>query len=71
MVHLYTRVNDFSDVIMRETKEQFEVELRHRGDIISQFQPGVCSSFPKEDDHAEQNATKEYNSILEAVTKKE
>jgi hypothetical protein len=71
MVQLYTRVNNFCDVIMRETRTQFEVELRRRGDIISKFQPGHRAEFPKEEDDAERNAVKEYNSLLEEVTKKE
>ncbi|MGW8181233.1 MAG: hypothetical protein ACWGQW_21085 [bacterium] len=71
MVHLYTRVSDFCDVIMRETKQQFEVELRHRSTILDPFQPGHGAHFSKEDENAERQATKEYNDLLEAVSKKE
>lgn len=71
MVQLYTRVNDFCDVIMRETKKQFEVELRHRDNILSQFEPGHSAEFPKAEEHAERDAVREYNTLLEAVTKKE
>jgi len=71
MVHMYTRVNDFSDVIMRETKEQFEVELRRRDNIISQFRPGMRSAFPKGVKDAEHMATKEYDCILKSVTEED
>ncbi len=71
MVHLYTRVSDFCDVIMREQKRQFEVELRHRGTILEPFSPGHSAHFSKEDENAEKQATKEYNDLLEAVSKKE
>jgi hypothetical protein len=72
MVHLYTRFNNFCDLIMREKDDRFEVELRRRRDLLDSFSShGMGSSFPKKDRGAEHAATKEYYNILEAVEKYE
>jgi hypothetical protein len=71
MVQMYTRIDDLRDVIMRETSNQFEVELRYRENIILQFQPGLREVFPKCEDNAERNAERKYESYLAVATKKD
>lgn len=71
MVHMYTRVNNFCDVIMRETSSAFEVEARYRDNIIKPFPPGAGMAFPKSEDDAERNAVVAYNKLLEVVTEKD
>lgn len=65
MVHLYTRVNNFCDVIMKEEKSRFQVELRHRDNILDQFKASHVTFFLKSDENAEDKATKVYENIVE------
>lgn len=71
MVQMYTRIDNFHDVIVRETDSNFEVELRCRDNILFPFQSSHHVEFPKENESAERNASNLYNNILEAITKKD
>ena len=60
MVCLYTRIDDFNDVIMRERDDRFEIETRNRKDIFSQFSLIFYKIFEKDD---EESAEKMYKDL--------
>jgi hypothetical protein len=62
---MYTRIDDLSDVIMREKENRFEVETRSRKDTSSQFSSTFYKSFEKTE---EIEAEKMYEGFVVSAT---